>query len=100
MVVVVVVNQFTWWWWWKGDKNVAVVLVKQKRCGGGADIKTIKYCGGDGGAMINNGNVVVALTVLLSRQNEWTDQHFFQVLVKQLENKSFIDPQKKTCPKS
>ena len=31
---------------------VAVVLVKQKRCGGGADIKTIKYCGGDGGAMI------------------------------------------------
>ena len=31
---------------------VAVVLVKQKRCGGGADIKTKKYCGGDGGAMI------------------------------------------------
>ena len=99
MVVVVVVNQFTWWWWWKGDKNVAVVLVKQKRCGGGADIKTIKYCGGDGGAMINNGNVVVALTVLLSRQNEWTDQYFFQVLVKQLENKSFIDPEKKNLSK-
>lgn len=31
---------------------VAVVLVKQKRRGGGADIKTIKYCGGNGGAMI------------------------------------------------
>ena len=29
-----------------------MVLVKQKRCGGGADIKTVKYCGGDGGAMI------------------------------------------------
>lgn len=29
-----------------------MVLVKQNRCGSGADIKTIKYCGGDGGAMI------------------------------------------------
>lgn len=29
-----------------------MVLVKQKRRGGGADIKTIKYCGGNGGAMI------------------------------------------------
>ena len=44
-----------------------MVLVKQKRCGGGADIKTIKYCGGDGGAMINNGNMVVALTVVVKQ---------------------------------
>ena len=34
------------WWCWRW------FWLKQKRCGGGADIKTIKYCGGDGGAMI------------------------------------------------
>ena len=33
------------WWCWRW------FWLKQKRCGGGADIKT-KYCGGDGGAMI------------------------------------------------
>ena len=90
------------WWCWRW------FWLKQKRCGGGADIKTIKYCGGDGGAMIEQWKCVGGVDssgkqqksggevrLLLSRQNESADEYFIQVLVKQLKKSHSLTQQTK-----